>query len=96
MGNHRAFLTKKQPLLRQTAVNNMEIIVLPTAGKENRVVVEDVSCGLIPAATGERLIYTVIVQLGPEQFLERFQPAEVFKELQNRLFPFSAVYLSTS
>ncbi len=74
----------------------MEIIVLPATGKQNRIVGEGVSCGLIPAATGEGLIYAVIVQLGPEQLFERFQPAEVFKELQNRLFTFQAVYLSTS
>ncbi len=74
----------------------MEIIVLPAAGKQDRVIVESVSCGLIPATTGEGLIYTVIVQLGPEQLLKRSQSAEVFKELQNRLFTFQAVYLSTS
>ena len=74
----------------------MEVIILTTAGKQNRVFGEGVRCGLIPAATGERLVHAVIVQLGPEQLFERLQPAEVFKELQNRLFTFQAVYLSTS
>src|SRR4030042_4400972 len=51
----------------QTAVNNAEVIVLPAAGKQYRVVVEGVSCGLAPATTRKRLIYAVIVQLRPEQ-----------------------------
>jgi hypothetical protein len=66
LGDHRAFLAKKQPLLRQTAVNNVEIIALPAAGKKDGVFGEGISRGLIPSTAGEGLIYTVIVQLRPE------------------------------
>jgi len=94
--DHGAFLAYKQPALRQTAVNNVKVIILPAAGKQDRVFVQDVSCGLALSAARKRLIYTVVIQLRPEQLFERFKSAEVFKELQNRLFPFSVVYLSTS
>jgi hypothetical protein len=91
LGDYGAFLTKKQSFLWQTAVDNAEIIVLAAAGKQYRVFSQSVSCGLIPSAAGEGLIYTVIVQLRPEEpfeLFERFQPAKVFKELQDTLFSF--------
>ena len=47
----------------------MEIIVLPAAGKQYGVFGEGISCGLIPFTAGEGLIYTVIVQLRPEELL---------------------------
>ena len=47
----------------------MEIIVLPAAGKQNRVFAEGIGRGLTPSAARERLIYTVIVQLRPEELL---------------------------
>ena len=49
----------------------MEIVILPTVGKQDRIFGEDVSCGLIPATTGERLIYAVIIEFRPEQLLKR-------------------------
>jgi hypothetical protein len=82
--------------LRQTAVNNREVAVLPTAGKEERVFGDGICRGPIPAPTGQRLVDAGIVQLGPGQLLERLQPAEVSEELQNRPFTFEAVDLSAS
>jgi len=47
----------------------MEIIVLPATGEQDGVFGEGTGRGLTPYAAGEWLIYTVIVELGPEELL---------------------------
>jgi len=66
LSDYGTFLPQKQSALRQTAVYYTKFIVLPATGKQNRVFSQGISCGLIPATAGERLIYAVIIQLGPE------------------------------
>ena len=61
----------------------MEIIVLSTAGKENRVFGKSFRSGFSPTSTRERLINSVVIKLRPEEFLEWVNPREVFKELFN-------------
>ena len=59
--DHGTFLAYEQPVLGETAVNNVEVIVLPTTGKQDRVFGKSISCGLIPATAGKRLVHAVIV-----------------------------------
>lgn len=63
----------------------MESIVLPATSKENGVFGKSCSGCACPIPPGERLINTLIVQLGSEQLFERFESAEVFKELMHEL-----------
>lgn len=66
LGDHRALLTEKQSVLRQTAVYDVEVTVLAATREKYGVFSEGVGCCLVPSPPRERLIHTVIVELGPE------------------------------
>jgi len=64
--NNGAFLSGKQAMIRQPAVDDVEVIVLTATSKENGIFKKSICSSLIPASLGKRLIYAIIIQLGPE------------------------------
>ena len=65
--------------MSQFAVDNVKVVVLTDTCEKNGIFGKGAGRCLVPSITGQGLVYAVVIQLRPEQLLQRFEPAKVLQ-----------------
>jgi hypothetical protein len=53
--------------------------------KQDRIVSQKAGNAVFPSPPGQRMVHPVVIQLAPEELLERFKTLETLKKVQNEL-----------
>ena len=95
-GDDGSFVAQQQPVGGQAGVDHVEGAVLPAAGEQHRVFGQGAGRRIGPPPSGEGPVDALVVQLAPEQFLERVQAAKVPEEFKHGLLAFNRRHNLTS
>ena len=81
----RALMTAQERVGFETAVDNVESVVLAAGGKQDRVFRERLSGALRPLPGAEGTVLALVVEFLPEEPFQPVQVAQVLKDGQNRI-----------
>jgi hypothetical protein len=84
--NDDTLIGQAQTVGGEAAVENVESLILPRCGKQQRVLGERVELRRRPIVTRKRLVGAVMVQATPKEGFERVQALPIGKNVEDLLF----------